>query len=163
MAPGTPFPGDHGPIDTDDVNPDLVEYLVVVTPDVTSLATLVPALSDLVADGQIRLLDLAVAVRDDDGAVAVHEVEAVGILTGLRDVEGDVGGLLTQQDVATAGHALRPGTAGLVVLIESRWAEPLSQAARSVGGHIVGGERIPPRWVADALVRRRDGDDAESC
>ncbi|HEX5946813.1 MAG TPA: DUF6325 family protein [Acidimicrobiales bacterium] len=143
------------------MNPDLVEYVVVVTPDVASLAALVPAMADLVADGQIRLLDVAVAVRDDDGAVAVQEVEMVEMLAGLRDVEGDVGGLLSQQDVATAGHALRPGTAGLVVLIESRWAEPLSEAARGVGGHVVGGERIPPRWVADALVRRRAGDEPE--
>lgn len=161
MGPGTPVRVEHGPIDTDDVNPDLVEYVVVVTPDVASLATLVPALADLVADGQIRLLDVAVAVRGDDGAVAVHEVEAVEILTGLRDVEGEVGGLLSQEDVATAGHALRPGTAGLVVLVESRWAEPLSEAARGVGGRIVGGERIPPGWVADALVQRGDADDQE--
>jgi uncharacterized membrane protein len=162
VAPGIPVRVEHRPISTDDLNRDLVEYLVVVTPDVASLAALVPALADLVADGLIRLLDLAVAMRDSDGAVAVHEVETVEILTGLRDVEGDVGGLLSQQDVATAGHALRPGTAGLVVLIESRWAEPLSVAARNAGGHIAGGERIPSRWVADALVQRSDDDPERS-
>jgi len=153
VAPGTPLRVEDRPINTDDVNRDLVEYLVVVTPDVASLAALVPALAELVADGRIRLLDLAVAMRDLDGTVAVHEVETVENLAGLRDVEGEVGGLLSQQDVETAGHALRPGTAGLVLLTESRWAEPLAVAARNAGGHIVGGERIPSRWVADALVQ----------
>jgi Family of unknown function (DUF6325) len=158
VARDTPIRGEHGPIGTDDPNPDLVEYLVVVTPDVESLATLVPALADLVAGGRVQLLDLAVVVRDSDGAVTVHEVETIEILTGLRDIEGDVGGLLSHQDIATAGHALPPGSAGLVILIESRWAEPLSDAARRAGGQIVGGERIPPRWVADALIQRHDVD-----
>jgi hypothetical protein len=162
VAPDIPVRVDHRPISTDDVNRDLVEYLVVVTPDVASLAALVPALADLVADGRIRLLDLAVATRELDGAVVVHEVDTVEILAGLLDVEGDVGGLLSQQDVETAGHALRPGTAGLVLLTESRWAEPLSVAARSAGGQIVGGERIPPRWVTNALVDRPDDDPERS-
>ena len=158
MAPCAPVRVEHGPISTDDVNPELVEYVVVATPDVESLATLVPALAELVADGRIHVLDLAAVTRSADGAVAVHEVETIEILTGLCDIEGDVGGLLSNQDVTTAGQALRPGTAGLVTLIESRWAEPLAVAARSAGGHIVGGERIPVRWVAEALVRRGDDD-----
>ena len=134
---------------------------MVSTPDVASLTALLPTLADLVVDGRIRLLDLAVAERDVEGAIAVHEVETVGIRAARCDVEGDIGGLLSQQDVTTAGHALRPGTAGLVVLIESRWAEPLSEAARGAGGHIVGGDRIPSRWVTDALAQRRDDDDQE--
>jgi uncharacterized membrane protein len=158
VALGTPARDEHRPIGTDDVNPELVEYVVVVTPDVASLGTLVPALADLVADGRVHLLDLAVVVRDADGAVTVHEVETIKNLTGLREIEGDVGGLLSHQDIATAGHALPPGSAGLVILIESRWAQPLSDAARRAGGQIVGGERIPPRWVADALVQRHDDD-----
>jgi hypothetical protein len=143
-------------ISADDVTPDLVEYMVVVTPDEASLATLVPALAELVAGARIRILDLAVVVRDPDGSVAVHEVETVESLAGLRNVEGEVGGLLSEQDVATAGLALGPGTAGLVIVTEDRWAEPLSVAARNAGGRIVGGERIPPRRVADALAERLD-------
>jgi len=156
VVPGTPRHGEHLGIEADDVTPDLVEYMVVVTPDAESLGALVPALAELVTDARIRILDLAVVVRDADGAVVVHEVETVDSLAGLRDVEGEVGGLLSEQDVEVAGLALRPGTAGLVVVTEDRWAEPLSVAARSAGGRIVGGERIPPRRVADALAERID-------
>ena len=88
--------------------------------------------------------------------MAVHEVETVCSLAGLRDVEGEIGGLLSEQDVQVAGLALRPGTAGLVIVTEDRWAEPLSLAARGAGGRIVGGERIPPRRVTDALAERID-------
>jgi hypothetical protein len=156
VVPGTPRHSEHLGIEADDVTPDLVEYMVVVTPDAESLGALVPALAELVTDARIRILDMAVVVRDADGTVAVHEVETVGSLAGLRDVEGEVGGLLSEQDVEVAGLALRPGTAGLVIVTEDRWAEPLSLAARSAGGRIVGGERIPPRRVADALADRID-------
>jgi hypothetical protein len=156
VVPVTPHPGEHLGIEADDVTPDLVEYLVVVTPDAESLGALVPALAELVTAARIRILDLAVVVRDADGTVAVHEVETVESLAGLRDVEGEVGGLLSEQDVEVAGLALRPGTAGLVIVTEDRWAEPLSLAARDAGGRIVGGERIPPRRVADVLADRID-------
>jgi hypothetical protein len=156
VVPGTPRPGEHLGIEADDVTPDLVEYMVVVTPDAESLGALVPALAELVTDARIRILDLAVVVRDAGGAVVGHEVETVDSLAGLRDVEGEVGGLLSEQDVEVAGLALRPGTAGLVIVTEDRWAEPLSLAARNAGGRIVGGERIPPRRVADVLADRID-------
>jgi Family of unknown function (DUF6325) len=156
VVPGTPRRGEHLGIDADDVTPDLVEYMVVVTPDAESLGALVPALAELVTDARIRILDLAVVVRDADGTVVVHEVETVSSLAGLRDVDGEVGGLLSEQDVEVAGLALQPGTAGLVIVTEDRWAEPLSLAARRAGGRIVGGERIPPRRVADALAERID-------
>ena len=156
MVTRAPDRGEPLGIATDDVTPDLVEYMVVVTRDEASLAALVPALAELVAGARIRILDLAVVVRARDGAVAVHEVEAVESLAGLRHVEGEAGGLLSQQDVATAGLALHPGTAGLVIVTEDRWAEPLSVAAREAGGRIVGGERIPPPRVADALAEQRD-------
>jgi len=156
VVPGAPVRVEDLRISTDDVTPDLVEYMVVLTPDEASLAALVPALAELVAGARIRVLDLAVVVRGADGAVTVHEVETVESLAGLRHVEGEVGSLFSQQDVATAGLALRPGTAGLVIVTESRWAEPLSVAARNAGGRIVGGERIPPRRVADALAQLLD-------
>jgi hypothetical protein len=138
------------------VTPDLVEYLLIVTPDEASLASLVPALAELVAGAHIRILDMAVALRGADGVVTVQEIEAVDSLAGLRDVEGEVGGLLSEADIATAGLAVRPGTAGLVIVTEDRWAEPLSVAARNAGGRIVGGERIPRRRIADALAEQRD-------
>jgi hypothetical protein len=156
VVPSAPVRVEHLRISTDDVTPDLVEYMVVSAPDEASLAALVPALAELVVGARIRILDLAVVVRSANGAVTVHEVETVESLAGLRHVEGEVGSLLSQQDVATAGLALRPGTAGLVIVTESRWAEPLSVAARNAGGRIVGGERIPPRRVADALAERLD-------
>ncbi len=132
---------------THEVASDLVQYVVVVVPDQDALATVVPALAELVQTGKIRILDLVVLVRDREGAVTVLEFEAVESLAALRHVEGELGGMLSDNDIALASLALRPGTAGIVLVTEDRWAEPLSAAARRAGGLIVAGERIPPSRV----------------
>jgi Family of unknown function (DUF6325) len=135
---------------SDEVTSDLVEYVIVAVPDQDALAAVVPALA------KIRILDLVVLVRDREGAVTVLEFEDVESMAALRRVEGEVGGMLSDHDIALASHALRPGTAGLVLVTEDRWAEPLSAAARHAGGQIIGGERIPPPRVEGALADRSE-------
>jgi Family of unknown function (DUF6325) len=139
-----------------EVTSDLVAYTIVEVPSEDSFATVVPALADLVRSARIRILDLVVVVRDDDGAVTVREYEAVESLAALRHVEGEVGGMLSDHDVALASLALRPGSAAIVLVTEDRWAEPLSAAARQAGGQITAGERIPPSLVEDALADRSE-------
>jgi hypothetical protein len=143
---------------TDDVVADIVAYLIVVMPDVDSLAALVPALAELARSGQARIIDLVALVKHDDGAVEVLEFEAVSSLAALADVEGQVGRLLSDNDLALASMALRPGTAGVILVSEDRWAEPLASAARKAGGQIVGGERVPPSRVEAVLAETADDD-----
>ena len=113
------------PDEPDTVAADLVEYLIVEVPDLGALASLVPALVELVASAKIRILDLVALEKDADGAVAALELDAVDSMTALKDVDGDVGGMLSQHDIELVSLALRPGTAGIVLVTEDRWAEPL--------------------------------------
>jgi hypothetical protein len=135
----------------DDVVTDLVEYLIVGVATLDALAALVPALAELATSGVIRVLDLAAVTRHRDGTVEVLEVEAVESLAELAEVDGQVGALLSEHDLAMASVAIEPGTAAIVVVTEDRWAAPLSAAARLAGGRIVGGERIPPARVVAVL------------
>ncbi|MGH9251319.1 MAG: DUF6325 family protein [Acidimicrobiales bacterium] len=137
---------------TEEVTTDLVQYVVVVVPDQDALATVAPALAELVQAGRIRILDLVVLVRDHEGAVTVLELEAVESMRTLRHVEGELGDMLSENDIALASHALRPGATGIVLVTEDRWAAPLSAAARRAGGLIVAGERIPPSRVEQVLA-----------
>jgi hypothetical protein len=139
-----------------EVTSDLVEYIIVAVPDQDSLATVVPAVAELVRTAKIRILDLVVLARDREGAVTVLEFEDVESMEGLRHVEGEVGGMLSEHDIALASIALRPGTAGIVLVTEDRWAEPLSAAARRAGGQIIAGDRIPPPRVEGALANRSE-------
>ena len=142
----------------DPVAADLVEYLIVEVPDLGALASLAPALVELVGTGTIRILDLVALEKDADGAVAALELDAVDSMTVLRNVDRDVGGMLSQRDIELASLALRPGTAAIVLVTEDRWAEPLSVAAQRAGGQILAGERIPAFRVESVLADRSDRD-----
>lgn len=121
---------------------DLVEYFVVVLPDRSSLGGVAPAVAELVRSGRIRLLDIVVLDRGPDGGLDILELGDVDDLVALSALDGDVG-LLSENDLALASSAVRPGEVGLVVVAEDRWATQLSSAARRAGGRIVAGERIP--------------------
>ena len=123
-------------------DPDLVELVVVALPEVSATVRVAEALRQLVAQSSIRILDLVVVTARADGGFTAMEPEAVGGLALLHDVEGEVGGLLSSDDVALACSALPPDTTALLLVIEDSWAAPLAEAARAVGGRVVGGDRI---------------------
>jgi hypothetical protein len=143
------------------VVPDLVEYLVIVVPDVDSLASVASALADLVTGATIRILDLVVVARRADGSVLILEPETLASLAGLADAAAETGGLLSDHDIELVALGLEPATVGLVVVTEDRWAAGLSAAARQAGGLIVAGERIPAPRVEAALADRPPAHDPE--
>ena len=139
-----------------DTDLDLVEYVVIAVPELSSTVDVAAALRELVESSQIRILDLVGVVTGADGRHAAIEPEKLSGLADLRDVEGEVGGLLSEDDIALASSALEPGTSALILVVEDRWAQLLSDAARTSGGRIIGGERIP-RYRLEQARRARPG------
>jgi hypothetical protein len=153
-------PGQRHAIET-----DLVEYVVVTVPDQESLPALEAGLRKVVDDGAIRVLDLVALAREADGSLVRVEIASASAAPdasagsdAVDAVDADTTMLLTDHDVELAALALPPGMAGIVVLTEGRWAEPLALAARQAGGQIAGGERIPAQRIEAALQHISDGE-----
>lgn len=127
----------------DAFDPDLVEYVVMTTADLDRSAAIAGALRALVETSQIRILDLVGVSVDHAGGYVAVEPEALAGFAELGAVDGEVGGLLSDDDIALACSAMRPGTSALILVVEDRWAGPLAEAVRLCGGRIVGGEHIP--------------------
>jgi hypothetical protein len=145
----------HRPVDS-----ELVEYLVLTTAGLSLSAGVAQALQELVDTAQIRILDLVGVEIDDNGGYAAVEPE---LLTGFADLwegDGEVGGLLSEDDIALASSAMSPGTSALILLVEDGWARPLADAVRQSGGRIVGGERIPRNRIEQSwrVRARRDAE-----
>jgi hypothetical protein len=132
-----------------------VEYFVVFVRDRASLATLFPALGQVVASSAIRILDIVAVTVGSDGVVEVIEADASGGFADLG-VAGTFGSLLSLHDIELVSLALKPGTAAIVVLAEDRWAAPLSAAARAAGGEVLAGERIVRQRIEAALAMNMD-------
>ena len=92
---------------------DLVEYVVISVPELSSAVAVAEALRSLVASAQIRILDLVGVVTGFDGRSTVIEADLLPGLATLEGVDGEVGGLLSEDDVVLAGSALPPGTSAL--------------------------------------------------
>ena len=139
-------------------DPDLVEYVVINLPDLSSSVTVAQALRSLVASSRIRILDLVGVVTDDQDRFSVTEPELVSALGEMRSVEGEVGGYLSDDDIALACRALPPRSSALILVAEDLWAQELADAARAGGGQIIGGERIPRHRLEQSLRAREDRD-----
>ncbi len=111
------------------------------------------AVLDLVDAGIVRLLDVALLAKDEDGNVAAVDLaEAAAEAAGdFAAVAGARSGLLSDEDLAEAGEALQPGKLGALLVYENAWAAPFVAAVRRAGGELVASARINAADVLDAL------------
>jgi hypothetical protein len=131
----------HGPID----------FLLLEVPNERTDGSAAAALADLIEAGTIRLLDLVIARKEDDGTVEVIDIDGAGDVTAFVQFSGARSGLLGDDDIQEAGNALTPGTTAALIVFENAWAAPFVAAARKNGGEVVASMRIPASDVMDAL------------
>jgi hypothetical protein len=113
----------------------------------------VPIFVDLVERGIIRVLDVLFVIQNDDGTVSGFEAtdldgDSIG---DLKVFEGASTGLLGEDDVASVGETLEPGTAAVMIVYENRWAAPFAAAVRRNGGVLVANHRITAQELMDAI------------
>ena len=131
----------------DEIGP--IDYIVVEWPGRQPTGEALPHLVDLVDHGNIRILDIAFIAKDEDGTVAVLEVNELG--ETLAVFEGASSGLIGDEDIEEAGGILEPGTSAAVLIWENRWAAPFASAVRKGGGQLVASGRIPVQQLIAAL------------
>lgn len=103
-----------------------------------------PALADLVSSGTVRILDLVFITKDADGNVAGVELDQLGdVAAGFDDVDGEVSGLLTDEDIDAAGEELQPNSSAALLMFENTWASKFVSAVRAANGELIAHERIP--------------------
>lgn len=105
----------------------------------------VPSLMDLVDRGVIRVIDMAVVIKDALGAVTILEAGEMDedIARALEVLTGTVPGLLSESDIAEIAADLPPDSTEAVLLVEHVWATAFAQAVRDSGGELLMSVRIP--------------------
>src|SRR5262245_18678859 len=130
-----------------------VDYIVVEFPGSKFNGEIAPALADLVERGIIRVLDLLMLVKDDDGSIEAFEISDLdeSDIGSLREYETELAHLLTEDDVVNIAEAIDPGTTAAVLVWENLWAVPFATAVRHSGGLLVAGGRIPIQAIAASI------------
>jgi len=129
-----------------------IDYIVLEWPGRQPQGEAAPLILDLHDRGIIRILDVALMVKGDDGSVAAVDLgELDGDSAGFGDFQGASTGLISQEDLEEAAGALAPGTCAAVLMWENRWAAPVATALRRSGGQLVASGRIPVQAILAAL------------
>jgi len=122
-----------------------VDYLVVEFPPGVSHFTgeMATELGKLIEAGTIRMLDLVIVVKNEDGSIDGMELEDLEQVDELRVAETQLAEILAVEDVANLAAAMEPGTTAGVLVWENTWAAPFASAARRSGGQLIANGRIP--------------------
>ena len=130
-----------------------VDYLVVEFPAGESSfnGEMAAALAALNAAGTIRILDLLVLKKDDDGSIEALEIDDLDGVDELRALEAEIAEILAEEDVIHLAAAMEPGSVAGVLVFENAWAAPFASAARRAGGQLVASGRIPIQAIAASL------------
>ena len=104
-------------------------------------------LKRLADSGMVRIIDLVVLHKDSDGVVTALELEGLepDEAALFDDLDGDVLGLLNDDDITFAGEALAPGQQRCRPGLEDTWATAFGQAVKQAGGWVVANDRFPVR------------------
>ena len=144
--------------DLDSLGP--VDYIVVEFPAGASNFTgeMAEELLALVDSGTIRVIDVLILTKNEDGTVDAMELSDIEQLGPLQRVEAQLAELLAEEDVEHLAAALDPGSTAGVLIWENLWAAPFASAARRSGGQLIATGRIP----IQAIIASIEADDAST-
>ena len=137
--------------DLDSLGP--VDYIVVEFPAGASNFTgeMAKELLALVDAGTIRVIDVLILAKNEDGTVDAMELSDIEELGPLQAVEAQLASLLAEEDVAHLAAAMDPGSTAGVLIWENLWAAPFASAVRHSGGQLIANGRIPIQAIIASI------------
>jgi Family of unknown function (DUF6325) len=130
-----------------------VDYAVVEFPAGQSNFTgeMAAELLALVDSGAIRVIDILILTKDEDGSIEAMELSDVEDLGPLQALEAELAELLAEEDVAHLAAAMDPGSTAGVLIWENLWAAKFASAARRSGGQLIANGRIPIQAIIASI------------
>jgi uncharacterized protein DUF6325 len=151
-------------INVDELGP--VDYVVVGFPaDKADFSgAMASELKKLMESGTVRVLDLLLVTKDEDGTISVAELRDHddSLVGELRSLEADLSLMLAVEDVERIGGDLEVGSAAAVLVWENTWAAPFASAVRHSGGELLAMGRIPTQALIAAAEEDREAAQAEA-
>jgi uncharacterized membrane protein len=129
-----------------------VEYILISFPGNQFTGEIAPALGRLIENQTVRIVDLVFVSKDQEGNVTMVEFDQLEELAAFAALQGEVGGLLSEEDVAYAAAALEPNSSAMLIVWEDTWATELAEAIRNSHGVVVEGSRIPHDLIEQAMA-----------
>jgi hypothetical protein len=101
--------------------------------------------------GIIRLMDILILQKAEDGTVMAQELGDLDELGELARIETELVQTLADEDVDHLAAAMDPGSVAGVLVYENLWAAPFGSAMRRAGGQLIANGRIPIQAIIAAV------------
>jgi hypothetical protein len=101
--------------------------------------------------GIIRIMDILILVKAEDGTVDAMELSDLPDLGELQRLEAQLAQTLAEEDVEHLAAAMDPGSVAGVLVYENVWAAPFAAAMRRAGGQLIANGRIPIQALIAAV------------
>jgi hypothetical protein len=129
-----------------------IEYVILGFRGNDFTGRVAPELKKLLDAGTIRILDLVFVSKDEDGSTFTFEYDDHADFGAFGELDGEVGGLISQDDIEYAAEALEPSSSAALLVWEDTWAAPLVAALHDADGVLLEGARIPRDLIEAALA-----------
>lgn len=108
----------------------------------------------LVAEGIIRILDLVIITKNEEGEISALELQGIGqdAKEALVRLQAVVSQMLTSDDVYTIGEQLSNNTSAAILLYENSWAVRMKQTIIDANGRLVLQSRIPHEVIQQTVA-----------
>src|SRR6187455_2881012 len=135
-----------------------VDYIIVEFPAGASNFTgeMAKELIALADAGTIRVIDVLILTKNEDGTVDAMELGDIEELGELQAIEAQLAELLAADDVVHLAAAMDPGSTAGVLIWENLWAAPFAAAARRSGGQLIANGRIPIQAIIASIEADED-------
>jgi hypothetical protein len=101
--------------------------------------------------GIIRVMDILILVKNEDGSVDAQELSDLPELGEIARLETELVKTLAEEDVDKLAAAMDPGSVAGVLVYENLWAAPFGSAMRRAGGQLIANGRIPIQAIIAAV------------
>ena len=101
--------------------------------------------------GIIRVMDLVIVGKGDDGTIMAQELGDLDNMGEFERLETELAETLAEEDVLALGAVMAPGSLGAVLVYENLWAAGFGSALRRAGGQLVTNGRIPVQAIIAAV------------
>ncbi len=132
-----------------------IDFLALEFKNENLKGEILPALLDLVNRKIIRIIDLVVIQKKEDGTHTALEMnqltpELMGAFAPLR---ADVTGIIQVEDIAGIAEIMKNGSTAAALLFENLWAVQFKEAVLNAKGRLLEQTRVPADEVEAALAK----------
>ena len=131
-----------------------IDFLALEFPGNKFDGSILTSLLELVQAGVIRIIDLVVIVKDQDGSVFVRELKELDpdTIRVMDPLKVEVTSLITRNDVDSIAEGLANNSTAGLMLFENLWAVKTKQAMLDADARVLMFERIPHEVVEENLA-----------